>query len=328
MKSFSFNAHNKPITDIKYSKESDLLFVASKDKYITAWYTKTGKMLGSYECDAAINRISINSDCTKLMAGCSDTVLYIFDIMTGKKISEIRHPTLVLDVSYSIDDEYFLSVTGKQFRRTPSIQIFKTQKNNNFSKRTGCEPYVIIEKKTDAYFTRAIWDVNNRIIAGMSDGTVIMYDKNGKELMSTKDHGDKISDIQMFRNHGLFITSSHDKTANLYETDTFQIKKTYKHSDIINTVTLSPIKYHIALGGGCASIATTTDSNKTYNDINFYHMIFESEIGAIRGHFSPINIIKFSPNGYFLASGGEDGIIKLFQLDNNYLKMDDSVKSI
>lgn len=33
----------------------------------------------------------------------------------------------------------------------------------------------------------------------------------------------------------------------------------------------------------------------------FFHMIFEEEIGRVKGHFGPINNLKFHPSGKRLA---------------------------
>lgn len=37
-------------------------------------------------------------------------------------------------------------------------------------------------------------------------------------------------------------------------------------------------------------------------------------IKVIRGHASSINVVKFSPNGRYLASGGQEGIVKIWHV--------------
>ena len=42
---------------------------------------------------------------------------------------------------------------------------------------------------------------------------------------------------------------------------------------------------------------TTTTTRAGKFDARFYHMIFEEEIGRVKGHFGPINSLAFHPDG-------------------------------
>ena len=42
---------------------------------------------------------------------------------------------------------------------------------------------------------------------------------------------------------------------------------------------------------------TTTTTKAGKFDARFYHLVFEEEIGRVKGHFGPINSLKFHPNG-------------------------------
>ena len=52
------------------------------------------------------------------------------------------------------------------------------------------------------------------------------------------------------------------------------------------------------LGGGQEAREVTTTTTKAGKfDARFYHMIYEEEIGRVKGHFGPINSLKFHPDG-------------------------------
>lgn len=40
------------------------------------------------------------------------------------------------------------------------------------------------------------------------------------------------------------------------------------------------------------------------------------------GHFGPINSIAFHPSGNIIVSGGEDGYVRVQELDKEYLEFD------
>jgi hypothetical protein len=37
--------------------------------------------------------------------------------------------------------------------------------------------------------------------------------------------------------------------------------------------------------------------DKNQFNVRFFHLIFEEEIGSIQGHFGPVNVLSFSPEG-------------------------------
>ena len=50
-------------------------------------------------------------------------------------------------------------------------------------------------------------------------------------------------------------------------------------------------------------------------ETRFHSLVFESELGRVKGHFGPINTLAFHPDGRSFASGAEDGYIRLHALD-------------
>lgn len=54
----------------------------------------------------------------------------------------------------------------------------------------------------------------------------------------------------------------------------------------------------VVLGGGQEAMEVTTTTTRAGKfDARFYHMIFEEEIGRVKGHFGPINSLAFHPDG-------------------------------
>jgi translation initiation factor 3 subunit I len=51
-------------------------------------------------------------------------------------------------------------------------------------------------------------------------------------------------------------------------------------------------------------------------------MVYEEEIGRVKGHFGPINTVCFSPDGSKYVSGGEDGFVRMHDFDPDYFERD------
>jgi translation initiation factor 3 subunit I len=120
----------------------------------------------------------------------------------------------------------------------------------------------------------------------------------------------------MSKDKMIFISASSDNTAKLFDTISFELLKTYRSGEPVNSAFISPLKDHIVLGGGTSSsLVTTTAARNAYFEARFFHMVFEEEIGTVKGHFGPIHALAFSPDGKSFVSGGEDGFVSFFFLN-------------
>ena len=117
----------------------------------------------------------------------------------------------------------------------------------------------------------------------------------------------------------MFISSSKDHTANLYDLDTLEKLHEYKTERPVNSAAISPIYDHVVLGGGQEAMDVTMTSTKIGKfDARFFHLVFEEEFGRVKGHFGPINSLAFHPDGQSYASGGEDGYVRINYFDQDY----------
>lgn len=78
----------------------------------------------------------------------------------------------------------------------------------------------------------------------------------------------------------------------------------------MNSVSVSPLfsaekdnKYHIIIGGGIPARESATTGGSAGFDIIICNVMFEKELGAVPGHFSPINSLEFFPDGRGFVSG-------------------------
>lgn len=124
------------------------------------------------------------------------------------------------------------------------------------------------------------------------------------------------------------ITSSKDQTAKLWAMDLEdpELIKQYKTDRPLNDCCISPLyssesqpKYHVLIGGGQdAKDVTTTAATSGKFETMMWHMVYEEEIGTVKGHFGPLNCLAWFRDGRGFVSGGEDGYVRVHHFDNDY----------
>ena len=45
--------------------------------------------------------------------------------------------------------------------------------------------------------------------------------------------------------------------------------------------------------------------------MRIFDKIHENELGTVKGHFGPVNYVKYNPKGTAYVSGGEEGFIRV-----------------
>lgn len=140
-------------------------------------------------------------------------------------------------------------------------------------------------------------------------------------VRSVKEQKGQIMDIQFGKEKEYFITASKDHSSVIYDSNTLQVFRKFDAERPCNAAAISPIRPHIMLGGGQDAMSvTTTSARQGKFEARFYHLVFEDEIGRVKGHFGPINTLAFHPDGTGFASGGEDGYVRLHKFDPDYFK--------
>ena len=82
MKPLVLKGHSKPIKDLQFNRDNDLLFSASTDRYITLWSSEYGERIGTYLHDAPVYTMSIDDNSKYLMSGDSTGCVYLWEAST------------------------------------------------------------------------------------------------------------------------------------------------------------------------------------------------------------------------------------------------------
>lgn len=93
----------------------------------------------------------------------------------------------------------------------------------------------------------------------------------------------------------------------------------------MNAASISPLinksrnpKFHIIMGGGISALETAMTKNVGI-EIHLCNLALEEEIGKMGGHFGPVNQLEFCKDGKSFISGSQEGLIRIFKFDENYM---------
>eukprot|EP01024_Parvocaulis_polyphysoides_P036385 TRINITY_DN32355_c1_g1_i5.p1 TRINITY_DN32355_c1_g1~~TRINITY_DN32355_c1_g1_i5.p1 ORF type:complete len:329 (-),score=42.77 TRINITY_DN32355_c1_g1_i5:440-1426(-) len=322
MRPYVLKGHARPLNQIRFNREGDLLFTCAKDKHVCVWFTENGERLGTYNGhNGAVWTCDMSIDSKILITGSGDQTTKIWNLETGEELFSIDMHVPCRNVRFSVGDKQALITTDPfATTKTSSISIIDIYLDilDEPERQSG---EVRQEYKNKTKITRALWtDANSKVIFSQDDGVVKIWDvETGKIIAENQVHEMQISDVQMSADGTHCITSSHDKTAKLIDTQTLEVLKSYKHDRPVYSAALHPTLDHIVMGGGqdAADVTTTAGAAGGFES-RFCHKIYEEEFGRVRGHFGPVNTVTYSPDGRSFVTGGEDGFVRLQHFDMDY----------
>jgi translation initiation factor 3 subunit I len=326
--------HEKPLTDIKYNADGDLLFTSAKVKEgsISVWWADSGERIGTYDGhDGAIFSIDVNRLSTRLISGAADQTVRLWDVETGKELFQFPHTTTVRCVAFAQGDQRFLTVTDQIRGFETEISVYKLTEDYR-DQGSAKKAVVNIPGNSSYKITKALWGWHNEtLITANSDGSIRVFntERNKTTMNTLQAHKGPIMSIQFDKYKSTFITASKDGSAKLIDAHNLKIIKEYDTGRPLNAASISPLMDHVIVGGGeQADSVTHLSSNTSQFKVRFYHSIFCEELGSILGHFGPVNCLTFSPDGRSFTSGGEDGYAILHFFDESYFNRTDEVSQI
>mmetsp|Transcript_34347 Transcript_34347/g.97300 ORF Transcript_34347/g.97300 Transcript_34347/m.97300 type:complete len:344 (-) Transcript_34347:212-1243(-) len=303
----------------RYNREGDLLISCAKDHKPCLWDSEDGSRIGTFAGhNGAVFCCDISGDSTRLVTGSGDQSGKLWNVETGECLFTWKYNEPTRACAFSHGANMVILGTDPFMGSCSNLYIYSVAESPGEQTDT---PLMLIPGYASHRFTRVAWGPCNEVIIAVGDdGVIRKYDtETGKQIYDSQIHEKQITDMRFSQDLTHFITSSLDKTAKLLDTETLQVLKTYETERPLNSADISPIRDHVALGGGQdASQVTLTSSQAGKFESKFFHKVYAEEFGNVRGHFGPVNTICFRPDGCSFVTGGEDGYIRMQHFDQDY----------
>lgn len=294
--------HTRPISKVRFSYEDDIIFGCSLDSVVSMW-DKTGKLKGTFEGHkGAVTCMDQNKDF--LLTGGSDLTAILWDINTGKQKMNFSFKSTVKTVN--LDENIILICCDDSFNNKPSISIYDIEKQE-----------LIFEKSLNFVVSSSVLQ-NEFYLLGDTEGYVRKIDINThQEIHKFKLHHSKINEIKKSPCSKYFISSSNDATSKIFSSELEEIK-VFQATEPINSSSIFPENNILVNVGGISARDVTLTKGKRKFDVNFYDIVTEERVGFYSTHFGTINTVDVSRDGKSLVSGGEDGIIVIVEMGEDF----------
>mmetsp|Transcript_56343 Transcript_56343/g.180905 ORF Transcript_56343/g.180905 Transcript_56343/m.180905 type:complete len:338 (-) Transcript_56343:175-1188(-) len=322
--------HERPLTLVKFNYEGDFFITCAKDGDCCLIRTDTCERVGTYspmgEKAGAIFAVDITMDSSHVVTANADGKL-IYYSFTGEQVGQVNHGGVLKYVEWNqkpgaqnmvctCNDKFKSSVDGVIPNR---IMIWQFE---------PCKRLLSIDEALPMKVTKVKWGpFDETLVSIFEEGTVIVWDAhNGKQLQLIQAHQSAVTSMNFTEDRMLMVTSSKDMTCKLWAMDNYECVKTYKTDRPLNDAAICPLynaesdaKMHVIMGGGqdAKDVTTTAGSSGKFEAL-LWHMVYEEEIGTVKGHFGPMNTLAWFRDGKGFVTGGEDGYVRVHEFDSEY----------
>ncbi|KAI7475365.1 Eukaryotic translation initiation factor 3 subunit, partial [Hortaea werneckii] len=122
MRPILLSGHERALTQVKFSKEGDLIFSVAKDHVPCAWYSANGERFGAYKGHiGALWTVDVDPTTTFLATGGADNTLRLWEVKTGRELKQWEYLTSIRRCEFSEDGKRLLGVTEKRTGQLSNI---------------------------------------------------------------------------------------------------------------------------------------------------------------------------------------------------------------
>lgn len=307
----SISCHARPITDLKFNKDGDLIFTASKDS-TSAVIKADGTPLGIYKGhEGSIFTISLNSSSSNLLTGSADLSVINWDMETGKINNRYNVNSIVKCSDNFKDDNLFVTGSDESIGKQKSCNVIDCRSKNieRFYKLEFNPTGIMVEY------------AQNFVIFSDDDGFVYKFDlRNNQIVLSNSIHNGNITNIKSSLCSTFFVSSSSDAQAKIIDCENLNTVKTFVSEEPINAADIFSTNDKIVCVGGIDARDVTTTKGKHGFDTNFFDVITTEKIGYFTTHYGTINCVDVFDAGNMYCSAGEEGLVSIVQFGEDFKK--------
>lgn len=305
----NIKCHERPITEVRFNADGDLIFTAGKDSVATLIRAE-GAIVGEYKRhEGSIFSLAVDVGSRHFVTGSADQSVVLWDVWTGKAISQVSVGVVVKGLDFFEDERQCLLCSDDSMGKVSSIGVFDLRAN---AVQRVCTP--------TSTPTKILLDASeNHFIYSDSTGSLNKMDLRKPEIMqSSRVHTSRIANIRPSRCRSFLITASADSQSKIVDLVDLSVQKTFVCEEPINCAVVFNTNDKVICVGGINARDVTTTKGKSSFDTNFFDVVTSEKVGSYSTHFGTINTVDVHPGGRMYCSGGEEGTLSILEFGQDF----------
>lgn len=132
-----------------------------------------------------------------------------------------------------------------------------------------------------------------------------------RELLSIDSGQRSINSLVISPNGKFLVTAGSDRTVKVWDTHTLSLLISLRYHQLsVNGLAFNPIEHEVKF----ASVSSD-------RQVILWGMEQKTPIAILSGHTQAVKAIAFSPDGKLLATGGDDGFIRVWDVERGQLNI-------
>lgn len=346
----TLHGHERPVTHIGWNKENNLLFTCSKDKIVSVWTFPDGECLGQYKGhNGAVWAAAVTSDSKWLVTSGADRLVIVWEARTSRELARVELPGVVRYVEWAngsgrgssaaeaVTCERFVTCHNRFGAQPPALTIWDYDGN-------AIEQRLAIPLPQPA--TQVRWGRQDYLLASAHEtGELVFWRADtGAEVKRLQAHDVAITKFDFSSDRELVATASLDKRLRvwdlgkgsewklLYEVETDRPLNAVAFGPLTRAAAVAapdqrPDRVTVIAAGGqdVRDVAKSGGDSEQFGTLLF--KLGDGETfpdtlkadGVTKGHFGPVHTLAFTRDGAAIASGSEDGCVRLHVVDASAL---------
>lgn len=150
----------------------------------------------------------------------------------------------------------------------------------------------------------------HRLYSSGKDGQIKLWQLDSAvELVSINSNQHKVNALVISADGRYLITAGSDRAIKVWDAHTHtELMSSRHHQLTVNGLAVNPIVHPVQF----ASVSSD-------RRVMLWSIARDSPLAILTAHTQPVRTIAFSPDGKFLATGGDDGAIQIWDLDRRQL---------
>jgi hypothetical protein len=271
------------------------------DQKLRLWEVQTGKLLWSKNTRPySVFSVAFSPEGQMIATGSGEGKVALWDAVSGKLHRTLPgHQYCVNSVAFSPDGRQLASVGSD------TLKLWEVKTGRLLRTLSGHSIWV--EKGRSGWLDAVTFSPDGRLVAaGSHDYTVKLWSaRTGRLLRTFTGHGEWVTSVAFSPDGRWLVSSSGDGTLKLWDPRTGKPRWTTPPTGWVNSVAFSPDgKWLASAYGGF--------SDKPDSAVRLWDSGTGRLLHTIKGHRGPVNSIAISPDGRRVASGSDDGTVKVW----------------